>query len=105
MFITVIEFKLDTNSRRPSHISVSVVGAGWGRAPGSAAATEVLEAWGCAARAAAAVSIWSRVPLVSVRLPGVVPSFPSRSQCPRPAVPLQVPLQVLQVALQIEIHS
>jgi hypothetical protein len=74
MFITVIEFKLDTNSRRPSHISVSAVEAGWGRAPGSAAATEVLEAatglW--AVSVSVSVSIWSRISPVTVRLPGVV---------------------------------
>ena len=66
--------------------------AGWVRAPGSAAATEVSEAvtglW------AEVVSVW--IFGVSVRLRGVVPSFPSRSQCPRPVVPLQKSLQILQ---------
>ena len=102
MFITVcIEFKLDTSSRRPSHISVSVLAAGWARAPESAAVTEVSEAvtgvW------AEVLSVW--IFGVSVRLRGVVPSFPSRSQCPRPAVRLQKFLQILQVALQIELDS
>ena len=102
MFITVcIEFKLDTSSRRPSHISVSVLAAGWARAPESAAVTEVSEAvtgvW------AEVLSVW--IFGVSVRLRGVVPSFPSPSQCPRQAVPLQEFLQVLQKAVQIELDS
>ena len=101
MFITVIEFKLDTNSRRSFRSEVSAVEAGWARAPGSAVATEVSEAvtgvW------AEVLSVW--IFGVSVRLRGVVPSFPSPSQCPRPAVPLQVPLQVLQKAVQIELDS
>ncbi len=104
MFITVcIEFKLDTNSRRSSRIEVSAVGAGWVRAPGSGAATEVSAAgtglW------AAVVSMSFRISLVSVRLPGVVPSFRSRSLCPRLVIPLQKSLQIPQVALQVELDS
>ena len=72
MFITVcIEFKLDTSSRRPSHISVSVLAAGWALL-GSAAATEVLEAGTGLWAVAVSVSIWSRISPVTVRLPGVV---------------------------------
>ena len=72
MFITVcIEFKLDTNSRRSSRIEVSVLAAGWALL-GTAAATEVSEAATGLWAVAAAVSIWSRNSLVTVRLPGVV---------------------------------
>ncbi len=46
--------------------------AGWARAPGSAVATEVSEAATGLWAVAVAVSIWSRVSPVTVRLPGVV---------------------------------
>ena len=72
MFITVIEFKLDTNSRRSFRSEVSAVEAGWARAPESAAATEVSAAGTGLWSVAAAVSIWSRISPVTVRLPGVV---------------------------------
>ena len=70
MFITVcIEFKLDTSSRRPSHISVSVlaVAADWVRA--GAAGTRV-------------AGEWEGAGVVLVYLPGLV-SFWSQFVYPR----------------------
>jgi len=49
-----------------------VVGAGWGRAPGSAVATEVSEAATGLWAVAAAVSISFRVSPMTVRPPGAV---------------------------------
>ena len=72
MFITVcIEFKLDTSSRRSSRIEVSAVEAGWVRA-GSGEETWVSAAGTGLWAVAVAVSIWSRISPVAVRLPGVV---------------------------------
>ena len=71
MFITVIEFKLDTNSRRSFRSEVSVLAAGWALL-GSAAATWVSEAGTGLWSVVVAVSMSFRISLVTVRLPGVV---------------------------------
>ena len=70
MFITVIEFKLDTNSRRSSRSEVSVLAAGWALL-GSGEETWVSAA-GMGLWAVAAVSMSFRISPVTVRLPGVV---------------------------------
>ena len=90
VYYNKLDFKPWPNSRRPSHISASVVAAGWVRALESAAVTRV----------AGAVSIWSRISRMSIRLPAVRPQ-----RCPRPTVRLQKSLQVLQIALQVELDS